>query len=73
MELTSGIIISLITMVKKIINFFTDWRHEKQDAEAQQAFHEAKEEVEEATSSGDLGDLIEAAHKIGDAKDKLRT
>ncbi len=71
MELTSGILLSLITLLKKIITFFTDWRHDKQNAEAQEAYHEAKEEVEEATSSGDLGDLINAAHKIGEAKKKL--
>ncbi len=71
MELTSGILLSLITLLKKIITFFIDLRHEKHDAEAQEAYHEAKEEVEEATSSGDLGDLINAAHKIGEAKKKL--
>ena len=68
MELTSGVIFALISLVKKILNFFTDWKRQKHETEKHEAMEEAKAEVQEATSSGTLADLINAANKIGEAK-----
>ena len=68
MEITSGIVFALISLVKKILNFFSDWRREKHEAEKHEKMEEAKAEIQEATESGTLADLINAANKVGEAK-----
>ena len=70
MELTSGIVVSLLSLLRRIFNFFVEWRHDRHEAEHQQAIHEAKEDLEDATLHGDLGDLINAAANLGKAKRK---
>lgn len=70
MELTSGIILALVGLVKKVLNFFTDWRKDKHEAQKMEELHEAKDDLEEAVEHGDLADLIDAANKLGEAKRK---
>lgn len=66
--MTTTAIISIISFLKRLLNFFLDGRRKKHEIEKIEQIEEANDELKTAVHEGDLSDLISAAKKIGELK-----
>lgn len=68
LSLITASLISIATFIRKLLNVFTDYRNDKKKQEYDEKVQKAKNELKDACDNGDLSDLVNAAKKLGEAK-----